>query len=158
MDARCCLSSTIKHSLRDLQFLEYTREQASLKMIRSQHVLILLLGLLCASQVLGKHLTKAQAKVLHMSHSKRGLCDPPTGVCTFINDPCPPGLRRCPQYDDECPVATNHCCCNEPEPAKCEPPTGMCTYVDDPCPPDTERCPEYDEGCKVETNHCCCNI
>ena len=52
-------------SLRGLQFLEYTRgtnpfkaEAASPKMIRSQHILILMLSLVSASQVLGKHLIK----------------------------------------------------------------------------------------------------
>ena len=51
--------------LRGLQFLEYSRgtnpfiaKAASLKMIRSQHVLILILSLVSASQVLGKHHTK----------------------------------------------------------------------------------------------------
>nr|C0H691.1 RecName: Full=Small cysteine-rich protein 2; Short=Amil-SCRiP2; Short=SCRiP2; Flags: Precursor [Acropora millepora]DAA06483.1 TPA_inf: small cysteine-rich protein 2 [Acropora millepora] len=77
--------------------------------MRSQHVLILLLGLVCASQVLGKHLTKVKAKALH--YDKRGDCDWPTGVCFYIHDPCPPGLRRCPQHDDGCYLPTNHCCC-----------------------------------------------
>ncbi|XP_044176997.1 laccase-15-like isoform X1 [Acropora millepora] len=126
-------------------------------MIRSQHVLILMLSLVSASRLLGKHLikdkpkdvlktprkfpkhdfkaegrgklddvldssrdfpkhhSKAHEKVqaITLSYNKRATCDWPTGVCTYIYDPCPPGKERCPQNDDGCSLSTNHCCCNK---------------------------------------------
>ena len=56
-----------RSSLCGLQFLEYTggtnpfiAEADSLKMIRSHHVLILMLSLVSASRLLGKHLIKGR--------------------------------------------------------------------------------------------------
>jgi len=161
-------------------------------MIRSQHVLILMLSLVSASRLLGKHLikgklddvldssrdfpkhhSKAHEKVqaITLRYNKQATCDWPTGVCTYIYDPCPPGKERCPQNDDGCSLSTNHCCCNKqhrgevsskqtpptPPTATCDWPTGVCSYIYDPCPPGKERCPQNDDGCPRPTNHCCCN-
>ncbi|XP_067043853.1 uncharacterized protein [Acropora muricata] len=106
-------------------------------------------------------------------------CDWPRGVCTYIDDPCPPTFERCRRYDYSCPVSTNHCCCRKtipgtttlppptPPPTRA-PPTpkpsdvcwgnnrGTCTYKYMDCPPNWHRCPQYDSSCKVPTNHCCC--
>jgi len=114
-------------------------------------------------------LTVLGIAVYHVQANK--MCDWPRGTCTYIYDPCPPNWERCPQYDYDCPVKTNHCCCRKripspdtpppkpppkPQPNVCDWPRGTCTYIYDPCPPDWERCPQYDSGCKVATNHCCC--
>ena len=42
-----------------------------------------------------------------------GKCDWNPSTCTHIHDACPPDWERCPQYDIECPLATNHCCCRK---------------------------------------------
>ncbi|KAM7435139.1 hypothetical protein ABFA07_014872 [Porites harrisoni] len=114
-------------------------------------------------------LTVLGIAVYHVQANK--MCDWPRGTCTYIYDPCPPNWERCPQYDYDCPVKTNHCCCRKripspdtpppkpktkPQPNVCDWPRGTCTYIYDPCPPDWERCPQYDSGCKLATNHCCC--
>ncbi|XP_015771177.1 PREDICTED: uncharacterized protein LOC107349509 isoform X4 [Acropora digitifera] len=106
-------------------------------------------------------------------------CDWPRGVCTYIDDPCPPTFERCRRYDYSCPLSTNHCCCRKtiPGTTTLSPPTppptrapstpkpsdvcwgnnrGTCTYKYMDCPPNWHRCPQYDSSCKVPTNHCCC--
>lgn len=90
-----------------------------------------------------------------------GQCGWPRGTCTYYKDPCPPNWERCAQYDKDCPIATNHCCCRKkppvpPAPGKCDWPRGTCTYYKDPCPPNWDRCPQYDSDCTIDTNHCCC--
>ncbi|XP_068717098.1 uncharacterized protein [Montipora capricornis] len=87
------------------------------------------------------------------------MCDWPRGTCTYVNDPCPPDWERCAQYDNDCSLATNHCCCRKPKSVKkkmCDWPRGACTYIHDPCPPNWERCAQYDNDCPLATNHCCC--
>lgn len=91
--------------------------------------------------------------------SGRKMCDWPRGTCTHVNDPCPPNWVRCEHYDDDCYLATNHCCCRKPiagSKKMCDWPRGGCTDKNAPCPPNWERCAQYDNECSQGNKHCCC--
>ena len=38
-------------------------------------------------------------------------CDWPKGVCTYIDDPCPPDIPIDCRDEMHCPFSTNKCCC-----------------------------------------------
>ena len=66
----------------------------------------------------GKHVTILLNNFLVFSKPivpppSAGKCDWGRGTCTYVNDPCPPNWERCPQFDKDCPVETNHCCCRK---------------------------------------------
>ncbi|XP_058951515.2 uncharacterized protein [Pocillopora verrucosa] len=87
-------------------------------------------------------------------------CDWPRGVCTYVNDPCPPDIPYDCRDQMYCPLGTNKCCCRYPQPKphvpRCDWPKGVCTYIDDPCPPDIPIDCRDKMYCPFSTNKCCC--